>query len=180
MNATLEGSGAVSHIDLSLPRSRGIVIGFWTVTALFCLQMGFTAYAQLRLPQVADAFTHLGFPDYFRVELAWAKLAGIVLLMAPVPSRLKEWAHAGFAITLGSALFAHVSVGDGPEVWAWAAGTGVLWALSYFFWRRLTVLPGSRTDRREEGCPVAQVLAAAGARGCAALLNRRRSVPRAP
>ena len=26
---------------------------YWIVTALFCLQMTFTAYAQLRLPQVA-------------------------------------------------------------------------------------------------------------------------------
>ena len=101
-------------------------------TALFCLQMGFTAYAQLRLPQVAEAFTHLGFPDYFRVELSWAKLLGVVLLLAPVPARLKEWAYAGFAITLGSALIAHFSVGDGPEAWGWAAGTGVLWGLSYF------------------------------------------------
>jgi hypothetical protein len=24
--------------------------------------MGFTAYAELRLPQLAEAFTHLGFP----------------------------------------------------------------------------------------------------------------------
>ncbi len=143
MNATLEGSGALSHIDLSLPRSRGIVIGFWTVTALFCLQIGFTAYAQLSLPQVAEAFTRLGFPDYFRVELAWAKLLGIVLLLAPVPARLKEWAYAGFAITLGSALIAHLCVGDGPDAWGWAAGTGVLWGLSYFFWRRLQRLPAS-------------------------------------
>ena len=36
-----------------LPRPKGIVLGFWIVTALFCLQMGFTAYAELRLPQVA-------------------------------------------------------------------------------------------------------------------------------
>jgi hypothetical protein len=47
-------------------------IGFWIATALFCLQIGFTGYAQLRLPQVAAAFTHLGFPDYFRVVLSWA------------------------------------------------------------------------------------------------------------
>ena len=128
---------ALSSTDVSISRSNGIVIGFWTVTALFCLQIGFTAYAQLRLPQVAEAFTHLGFPDYFRVELTLAKLLGVVLLLAPVPARLKEWAYAGFAITLGSALIAHLSVGDGPEAWGWAAGTGVLWGLSYFFWRRV-------------------------------------------
>ena len=100
-----------------MPRSKGMVIGFWIVTALFCLQMGFTAY--------------------FRVELSWAKLLGAVLLLAPVPARLKEWAYAGFAIDLGSALIAHLSVGDGPEAWGWPAATGVLWGLSYFFWRRL-------------------------------------------
>ncbi len=112
-------------------------IFYWIVTALFCLQMSFTAYAQLRLPQVAEAFTHLGFPPYFRVELSWAKLFGVVLLLAPLPARLKEWAYAGFAIDLGSAVIAHLSVGDGPQAWGWAVGTGVLWGLSYFFWRRL-------------------------------------------
>src|SRR5947208_8593898 len=100
-----------------MPHSKRIIIGFWSVTALFCLQMSFTAYAQLRLPQVAEAFTHLGFPAYFRVELSWAKLLGVVLLLAPVPAPLKEWAYAGFAIDLGSALIAHLSVGDGPEAW---------------------------------------------------------------
>ena len=120
-----------------MPRSKGTVIGYWIATALFCLQMGFTAYAQLRLPQVAAAFTHLGFPSYFRVELSLAKLVGVLLLLAPVPPRLKEWTYAGFAFDLGAAIIAHLSVGDGPQAWGWPAGTGVLWALSYFFWRRL-------------------------------------------
>ena len=116
--------------------SRATTVAFWIVTALLCLQLTFTAYAQLRLPQVASAFAHLGFPDYFRVELSWAKLVGVVLLLAPVPARLKEWAYAGMAIDLASALIAHFAVGDGPQAWGWAAATGVLWALSYVFWRR--------------------------------------------
>jgi hypothetical protein len=110
---------------------------YWIVTALLCLQLTFTAYAQLRLPQVAAAFTHLGFPDYFRVELSWAKLLGVALLVAPVPARLKEWVYAGIAIDLASAVIAHVAVGDGPEAWGWAAATGVLWGVSYLCWRRL-------------------------------------------
>ena len=125
------------------PNSKSRTIVYWIVTALFCLQMGFTAYAQLRLPQVAEMFTHLGFPAYFRVELSWVKLLGVVLLLAPVPARLKEWAYAGFAITLASALIAHFSLGDGPAIWGWAAVTSVLWGLSYFFWRRLPATPAS-------------------------------------
>ncbi len=121
-------------------RPKGFVVGFWIVTALFCLQMSFTGYAELKLPQVAQAFTHLGFPAYFRVELSWAKFLGVLLLLTPVPARLKEWAYAGFAIDLGSAIIAHLAVGDGPEAWSWAAVTGVLWALSYCFWRRTYAL----------------------------------------
>ena len=36
--------------------------------------------------------------QFFRVELSWAKLLGVVLMLAPVPARLKEWVYAGFAI----------------------------------------------------------------------------------
>lgn len=127
--------------------SRGLVVGFWISTAVFALQMGFTAYAQLRLPQVAEEFAHLGFPAYFRVELSWVKLAGVAALLVPmVPARLKEWAYAGFAITLVSALVAHLAVGDGVAAWGWAAGTGVLWGVSYFFWRRLQTRLSKATD----------------------------------
>ena len=76
MNLTVESSRTFSPLTLSIIRPKGIVIAFWAVTVLLCLQMGFTAYAQLTLPQVAEAFTRLGFPDYFRMELTWAKLLG--------------------------------------------------------------------------------------------------------
>jgi hypothetical protein len=132
METTLQNPALIA----SRTTRKATTIFYWIATALFCLQMIFTAYAQLRLPQVAEAFAHLGFPDYFRVELSWGKLLGVVLLLAPVPARLKEWAYAGFAIDLGSALIAHFAVGDGSEAWGWAAATGVLWGLSYFFWRR--------------------------------------------
>src|SRR3979411_1257490 len=113
METTLQNPALVAA--KTTPRASPIV--YWTVTALFCRQMSFTAYAQLRLPQVAEAFTHLGFPAYFRVELSWAKLFGVLLLLAPVPARLKEWAYAGFALTLGSALIPHLSVGARPGRW---------------------------------------------------------------
>ena len=133
MESTLETPALVAAQNA--PKTRIAI--YWIITALFCLQMSFTAYAQLRLPQVAAAFTHFGFPAYFRVELSLAKLLGVALLLAPAPARLKEWAYAGFANDLGSALNAHFAVGDGPQARSWPAITSVLWALSYVFWRRL-------------------------------------------
>lgn len=123
-----------------MQRSKGIVVGFWILTALFCLEMSFTAYYELMiLPQAAQAFTRLGFPsDSFRVALSWAKVAGVIVLLVPmVPARLKEWAYAGFAFNLASALIAHFSIGDRPLAFVPSTITAVLWAFSYFFWRRL-------------------------------------------
>ncbi|MGA3190243.1 MAG: DoxX family protein [Bryobacteraceae bacterium] len=110
--------------------------GFWITTSFFGLWMLFTAYAQLTLPQVKQMFEHLGFPDYFRIELSIAKIAGVLILLIPAPARLKEWTFAGFAITLTSALIAHLSVGDGAAVYMWSVIAGMVLGLSYFFYHR--------------------------------------------
>jgi hypothetical protein len=118
--------------------SSRLAVGFWIFTALFCLEMSFTAYYEL-LPQGAEAFTRLGFPaGYFRMELSLAKVAGVIALLLPIiPARVKEWAYAGFAINLISALITHLSLHQGPASWGPSAITSVLWTFSYFFWRRL-------------------------------------------
>jgi hypothetical protein len=59
------------------------------------------------------AFAHLGFPEYFKIELTIAKILGVLALLIPaVPFRLKEFAYFGFAITLMSASIAHLGRGD--------------------------------------------------------------------
>ena len=59
------------------------------------------------------AFVHLGFPPYFKVELTIAKILGVLALVIPaVPLRVKEFAYAGFAITLVSAAIALFGRGD--------------------------------------------------------------------
>ena len=124
---------------------KGLVAAFWVFTALFCLEMSFTAYYELlRMPEAAQAFTRLGFSAAsFRVELSWAKVAGVAALLIPMfPARgaiyvVKEWAYAGFAINLVSALIAHLSISDRAAALVPSAATSVLWGLSYFFWRRL-------------------------------------------
>ena len=46
MNLTVGSRRTLSPMTLSISRPRGMVIGFWVVTVLLCLQLGFTAYAQ--------------------------------------------------------------------------------------------------------------------------------------
>jgi hypothetical protein len=127
-----------THVSTFTPQKTRTIV-YWTVTVLFCLEMSFTAYNELASPLVVEVFTRLGFPSHaFQVELSVAKVLGVLALLLPfVPARLKEWAYAGFAINLISALIAHFSVRDGVFAWGWAAATGVLWGLSYFSWRRL-------------------------------------------
>jgi len=128
----------------SEPTPKAQTIVYWIVTALFCVQMSFTAYYELANPGVGENFARLGFPSHaFHIELSVAKVLGVLALLAPVPARLKEWAYAGFAINLASALIAHLSMGDGPEAWGPSAATSVVWGLSYFFWRRLHATPTS-------------------------------------
>jgi hypothetical protein len=89
---------------------------YWITTALVCAVMVFSAINfNLKDPlgPMKGAFVHLGFPSYFRIELTAAKLLGVAALLIPiVPRKLKEFAYAGFAITLVSASIAHFSVGD--------------------------------------------------------------------
>lgn len=86
---------------------------YWASTGLLSFMMLFSAWNYFTNPQMSAAFKHLGFSDYFRYELAVAKIIGALALIIPqVPVKLKEWAYAGFAITFISASIAHYSSGD--------------------------------------------------------------------
>jgi len=86
---------------------------FWAATGLFCLWMLLNAFAYLTAAEAKRLCAHFGFPDYFRVELAVAKIIGVIILLIPYPIKaLKEWAFAGFTITIVSGFIAHVCSGD--------------------------------------------------------------------
>lgn len=91
---------------------KKITFTYWITTAIIALMMLFSAYSYLTSQQAKDGFVHLGFPNFFRIELAIAKLIGAILLLIPVCTRIKEWVYAGFAIVFISALVAHIASGD--------------------------------------------------------------------
>src|SRR6266700_8007595 len=96
--------------------SRRDTIVYWLTTGAVCAVMAFSAVNfNLKEPlgPMKGAFTHLGYPSYFRIELTVAKALGVLALLVPgVPRKVKEFAYFGFGITLVSASIAHFSVGD--------------------------------------------------------------------
>jgi hypothetical protein len=87
-------------------------ITYWIANALFSLTMGISVVAYLTREPIRQEFARIGFPSYFRIEFAIAKLIGVCVLLLPFPRKLKEWAYPGFAIDLVSAVIAHVANGD--------------------------------------------------------------------
>ena len=83
---------------------------FWVSTLLIVLLDGFPGVFS-NTPMAIEGMRHLGFPDYFRIELGVAKVLGAFALVLPmVPNRVKEWAYVGFGISMISAFIAYAAV----------------------------------------------------------------------
>lgn len=89
---------------------------YWIATSLIAGVMAFSIVSFTFMEKAIyaeGAFRHLELPAYFKMELTIAKILGLAALLVPgIPVRLKEFAYAGFAITLISASIAHLAVGD--------------------------------------------------------------------
>lgn len=85
---------------------------YWTATVLLALMMAGSGTLYFVSEAAAQTFADLGFPDYFRVELGIAKIAGAFALLIPLPRWIKEWTYAGFTISFISAIIAHLAAGD--------------------------------------------------------------------
>lgn len=86
---------------------------YWTATGILGAMMLFTAFGYFTNEGMKAAFVHLGFPAYFRIELAIAKIIGAFVLLIPfIHKEIKDMAYVGFAITFISAFIAHTSSGD--------------------------------------------------------------------
>ena len=90
---------------------RTTKITYYISTGLMSFAMLFSAYAYLTKPELKQAFEHLGFPDYFRIELAIAKGMAAIALCLPI-RLLKETAYIGLAISFVSAVIAHIAMND--------------------------------------------------------------------
>ena len=84
---------------------------YWVSTVIVAGMTAMAGVMYFTNPMVAEGFKHLGFPDYFRVELGAGKLLGTAILLLPmIPARIKEWAYVALGIVFISAFIAHTAV----------------------------------------------------------------------
>lgn len=89
---------------------------FWIATGFIFLFEGVMPALTGHTELAKQGVSHLGYPDYFRIELNVFKVLGSLAIILPmVPGRVKEWAYAGLAITSISAFISNWAV-DGFTV----------------------------------------------------------------
>ncbi|MFT3750432.1 MAG: DoxX family protein [Agriterribacter sp.] len=115
---------------------KAVKITYYITTGLISFAMLFSTYAYLANPALKGAFEHLGFPDYFRIELAIAKFLAAIALW--LPFRLaKEASYIGLAISFVSAIIAHIVVGDGTFHTVYPVVIFAILVVSYVTYRKL-------------------------------------------
>jgi len=113
---------------------------FWTTTIFIFLLEGLMPVLTAQSEQAKEGLKHLGYPAYFGLMLTIFKALGALALIIPsIPSRIKEWAYAGFAFDFIAA-FVSIWAVDGLSGMTFfpIIALGIL-ALSYIYRQKLMV-----------------------------------------
>lgn len=86
---------------------------YWIATLWLALGMTSTAIVQLmKVKKEVDFITHLGYPAYILTIIGVWKILGVIAVLIPKFTLLKEWAYAGFFFVMSGALISHLIMGD--------------------------------------------------------------------
>ncbi len=115
---------------------------YWICTGLISALFLMSAFMYLgKSPQLVQAFTASGIPQFFIPLLGVAKLLGAIAIVNPWFRGLKEWSYAGFTFVLIGATWVHVSTAT-PFIMP-LVFLAVL-AVSYLYYRKLgTIKPSA-------------------------------------
>ena len=120
-------------------KSKTINTLYWIFTILFSALMLFSAWSSILVNEDSIKLIHdmLGYPVYFIPFTGWAKLIGVIVILVPGFSRIKEWAYAGLFFDLVAAVYSGVAVAKSFDpmmltLLAWFV-PGIL---SYVYWHK--------------------------------------------
>ena len=86
---------------------------YWIASVWLALGMTATGIVQLlQIEEEAESFERLGYPAYLMTLLGILKLLGVITVLIPKFTLLKEWGYAGFFFMMTGAIYSHIAVGD--------------------------------------------------------------------
>ena len=86
---------------------------YWISTIWLALGMLASGLQQIfHTKGFVDIIVPLGYPLYFLNILGAWKILGVIAILIPKFSLLKEWAYAGFFFAMSGAVFSHIAVGN--------------------------------------------------------------------
>jgi hypothetical protein len=110
---------------------------YWIATIWLALGMVSTGIVQLLKTKSGqggvDSIVHLGYPVYFLTLIGIWKFLGVIAILIPKFTLVKEWAYAGFFFAMTGAIFSHIALGDTIGEIAPALLLLVLTVISWYF-----------------------------------------------
>ncbi|MBB4108879.1 DoxX family protein [Pedobacter zeae] len=86
---------------------------YWIATVWLSLGMLSTGIVQvLKTKEEVALFNQLGYPVYFLTLLGIWKILGVIAVLIPKFTLVKEWTYAGFFFAMSGAVFSHIAVAD--------------------------------------------------------------------
>lgn len=120
-------------------KQKTINILYWIFTILFSALMIFASWSSILVNEDSVKLIHgmLGYPEYFISFTGWAKLIGVIVILIPGFSRIKEWAYAGLFFDLIAAVYSGIAV---AKTFDPLMLTLLIWflpgILSYVYWHK--------------------------------------------
>lgn len=107
---------------------------YWVATIWLSLGMVSTGVVQLiQMEEEVQKMNTLGYPSYFLIIIGVWKILGVIAVLIPKFSLVKEWAYAGFFFLMSGAIFTHLAVADEAVEYFGPALLLVLTVVSWYF-----------------------------------------------
>ncbi len=116
---------------------KKIPILYWIFTGLFALLMLSSAIPDIMsVPMAVEGFEKMQMPTYLLPFLGIAKTLGVIAILIPGYTLIKEWAYAGLTFDLMGATYSIIASGQPTESWVFMAIPLLLAAASYGLYRK--------------------------------------------
>lgn len=111
---------------------------FWISTSAIFLFEGVMPALYSQADASKEGFRHLGYPLYaISIITAFKVLGALALIIPQVPTRIKEWAYAGFAIDFIAASASYVMVDGWGGPAAFPLAVLAVLAVSYICYHKM-------------------------------------------